>query len=47
VTGEIDIHEKRDLLVREAALGNKKAALKRLDAGTVDRCEHVVPVVWP
>src|SRR5260221_4778575 len=47
VIGEIDVHEKGDLLVGEASLGNKKAALQRLDAGAVDRSEHVFLVVRP
>jgi hypothetical protein len=47
VVGEIDIHEKGDLFVREAALWNKKTALQRLNAGAVDRGKHVFLVVRP
>src|SRR5262249_16249122 len=47
VIGEIDIHEKRNLLVREPAVRDEETALQRLHAGAVDRCEHVVPIVRP
>src|SRR5580704_7251101 len=44
---EIDVHEKRALLVREVALHCEEATLQRLRAGLSDRSEHVSLIFSP
>src|SRR5712672_1965817 len=44
---EIDVHEKRALLVREVALHCEEATLQRLRAGLSDRGEHVSLILAP
>ena len=47
VVGEVDVHEKCDFLLREAALGSKEAAEERLRAGASDSGNKAGSVIWP